>query len=109
MRGRVCGDAIRRARAQQFAAGVTAFGAEVDDPVGGTDHVEVVFDDNQRVAGGDQLAERAQQFAHIIEMQPRGRFVKQEQYVLASGRITSNICRIGEVAGELQPLRFAAR
>ena len=44
-------DLLGRARRHQRAAGLAAFGAEIDDPVGGADHVEVVLDDEQRVAG----------------------------------------------------------
>ncbi len=52
-------DLRRRARAHQLAARLAALGPEVDDPVGGADDVEVVLDHDQRMAGGDQLAEGA--------------------------------------------------
>src|SRR6185436_7436217 len=38
MRSWVLHDAIRRSHGDGLAAGVAAFGAEVDDPVGGADH-----------------------------------------------------------------------
>ena len=38
-----------------FASGVAAFGAEVDDLVGGFDDVEVVFDDDDGVALVDEI------------------------------------------------------
>ena len=41
----------------ELAAGVAAFGAEVDDVVGGLDYVEVMFDDEERAAGVDERAE----------------------------------------------------
>ena len=51
---RASGDAVgvrrnrlRCAHRHDFAAGVAAVRAEVDQPVGGTDHVEVVFDHQQ--------------------------------------------------------------
>jgi hypothetical protein len=65
--------------ARRCAAGVAAFRAEVDDPVGGADHVEVVLDHEQRVAGGEQLAEGAQQLGDVVEVQAGGRLVEQEQ------------------------------
>ncbi len=37
----------------QFAAAVTSFGAEINDPIGDLDDIEVVFDDQHRVAGID--------------------------------------------------------
>ena len=68
----------RRALAHQLAAGVAAFGAQVEDPVGGADDVEVVLDHHQRVPRLEQLAERAQELGDVVEVQPRGRLVEQE-------------------------------
>src|SRR6185436_12141965 len=51
-----------------IAAGFTAFGSEVDDPVGGADHVEVVLDHHQRVSGVDQSPERVEQSRDVVEM-----------------------------------------
>src|SRR5690606_39553587 len=42
-------------------------------------HIEVVFDDGHRVSGIDQLAERAQQFGDVVEMQAGGWLVEKEQ------------------------------
>jgi hypothetical protein len=53
------------------AAGVAAFGAEVDQPVAGADHVEVVLDHHQRVAGIQQLAQGAHQLGDVVEVQAR--------------------------------------
>ena len=39
-------------------ASVTAFGTEIDNPVGGLDHVQVMFDHHQRVALRAQARER---------------------------------------------------
>ena len=47
----VRGDVSRRAGDDQIAAARTALRAEIDHPVGGADHVQVVLDDEQRVAG----------------------------------------------------------
>jgi hypothetical protein len=44
----------------ELTAGVAAFGAEIDQPVGGAHDVQVVLDHQQRVADLQQLAERAQ-------------------------------------------------
>ena len=72
-------DLLRRAGSDDFAAGFSTFGAEIDDPVGGTDHVEVVLNHDERVAGLQQLAERAQQLRDVLEVQSRGGLVEQEQ------------------------------
>ncbi len=49
-----------RARHHDLPTRVTALGPEIDQPVGRADHVEVVLDDQHRVADLEQLAERAQ-------------------------------------------------
>ena len=46
-----------RALGDELAAVFAGFGAEVEDPVGGFDDVEVVLDDEQGVAGIDELLE----------------------------------------------------
>ena len=45
-----CATCFRRAGRDDAAAAIAAFGTEVDDPVGGLDHVEVVLDHDDRVA-----------------------------------------------------------
>ena len=77
---------LRRAGGDQLAAGVAAFGAEVDQPVGGADHVEVVLDDDERVARFEQLAERAHQLGDVVEVQAGGRLVEHEQRALLRQR-----------------------
>ena len=49
------------------------------DPVGRANHVQVVLDDDQRVAGIEQLAQRAHQLGDVVEVQAGGRLVEQEQ------------------------------
>ena len=93
---------IHRAGADQCAAGFAALRAEVDDPVGGADDVEVVLDHHQRVAGGDEAAEGLQQLGDVVEVQARRRLVEEEQRRPAFG------VAVGEVAGELEALRLAA-
>src|SRR5688500_18203225 len=48
------GHLLRRARRDQLAARLAAPGPEVDHPVGLLDHVEVVLDHDDRVAGVDE-------------------------------------------------------
>src|SRR5260370_10914101 len=47
----VGGDLFGGTRGDDLAAGVAAFGAEVDHPVTGLDHVQVVLDDHDGVTG----------------------------------------------------------
>ena len=61
-------DGFGGAGGNDVAALVAAVGAEVDDPVGGFDDVEVVFDDHHRVAGLDQRVEDFEEFADVFEV-----------------------------------------
>jgi hypothetical protein len=96
----------------QLAAGVAAFGAEVDQPVGGADHVQVVLDHQQRVPGVQQLAQGAHQLGDVVEVQAGGGLVEQEQRALArrGWRLAlAALGGLGQEAGQLQALRLAAR
>lgn len=111
MRAVIGHQVLRRAHAHHFAAGVAAFRAQVDQPVGGADDVQVVFDHQQRMAGGQQLAEGAHQARHVVEVQAGGGLVEQEQAALLGnlGGGDAAARRLGQVAGQLEPLRLAAR
>ena len=85
----------------ELAAFLAPFGPEVDDPVGGLDHVEVVLDDEQAVPGLEQLAERRQQLGDVVEVQAGGRLVEDVEHAIAAVR--------RQVRGDLDPLRLAAR
>ena len=98
-------DCARRARAHELAARLAALRSEVDDPVAGADHVEVVLDDDERVSGGDQPPERAEELGDVVEMEPGRRLVEEEQRPLLGARRRRGP---GEVPGELEPLRLAA-
>ncbi len=100
---------IRRAAAHHLAAGIAPFGPEVDDPVGGADDIEVVFDDDQRVAGGNQFPECPQQFAHVVKMQAGRGLVEQEQRVAVADGVAAPVRGSGQKTRKLQPLCFAAR
>ena len=94
-------DLLRRAGGDDRAAGIAAFRAEIDDVVGGLDDVEIVLDDEQRVAGFEQLLERRQQLRDVVEVQARRRLVEDVEQPLAAVR--------RKVRGDLDPLRLSAR
>ncbi|MNX16520.1 hypothetical protein D3C86_463880 [compost metagenome] len=111
-RGAVLAQLLGRALGHHLAAGVAAFGAEVDEPVAGADHVEVVLDDDQRMARVEQLAQRAHEPRDVVEVQAGGRLVEQEQRALARHHLAARgraLGRFGQEARELQALRLAAR
>ena len=62
------------------------------------------------MTGGEQLAQRAQQAGDIVEVQAGGRLVEQKQRAaLAAGLVQPFAGGLGQKAGELQALGFAAR
>src|SRR5882672_5575427 len=69
-------DVLRRAPGDDFAAAVAAFGAEVDHPVRGFYHFEIVLDDHDGVALRYQFVQHFQQFLDVVEMQAGGRLVQ---------------------------------
>ena len=62
-----------RADGDDLAAAVAAFGAKIEDPVGGLDDFEIVLDDHDRIAGLHQFVQHVEQLRDIVEMQARGR------------------------------------
>jgi hypothetical protein len=107
-----CAHVFGRALGHDQAAGVAALGAEVDQPVGRADHVQVVLDHDQRVAAVDQLAQRAHELGNVVKVQAGGGLVKQEQRALAWPRLAAaggGLGGAGQKARELEALRLAAR
>src|SRR5258706_11689920 len=68
------GDELGRALSDDAAAAFAAFGAEVDDPVGLLNNVEVLLDDEHGVAPIDEALKNAQEGSPFFEMQTRAWF-----------------------------------
>src|SRR5205823_13435988 len=77
----------------------TPYGPEVDHPIGGLDHIEVVLDDHDRVPLVHQAMQHLEQQTHVFEVQAGGRLV---QDVEGTTRVA-----LGQLGGELDPLRLA--
>ena len=75
--------------------------AEIDDPVGLAHDVHVVLDDDNGVAGVDQVMELAHEEFDVSRVQAGGGLVEQVQRVSALGAL--------ELRGQLDALRLAAR
>ena len=88
---------LRRALRHQRAALLAALGAEVDDAVGGLDHVEVVLDHHHGVALVHQPLQHLEQPLHVREVQPRGGLV--EDVERASGGDLGQLARPASRAG----------
>ncbi len=76
------------------------FRAEVDDVIGRLDHVQVVLDHHDRMAGIDQPVQALQEPVNVGEVQARRRLVEDVQIVLAA-------LELAEFAGEFDALGLA--
>ena len=96
----VAGDFFGRAAGDDSAAPCAAVGADVDDPVGRLHDVEIVLDDEHRVAGVDELVQHFEQQLDVGEVEAGRRLV--EQVHRAAGGF------FHQLAGQLDALGFAA-
>ncbi len=96
----MCGDLCGAAFAHEAAAVFAAFGAEIENPVGVADDVEIVLDDDDRVAEVGEAMQDLEELAHVVEVQAGGGLV--EQIERAAG------LALAELAGQLHALGFAA-
>ena len=94
------GDLGGAALADEAAAVFAAFGAEVEDPVGVADDVEVVLDDDDGVAEVGEAVQDFEELADVVEVEAGGGLVEQVEG--AAG------LALGELAGQLHALGFAA-
>ena len=103
---------FRRALGHDEAAGITAFRAQINQPVAGANHVQVVLDDDQRMSGFEQLAQGAHQFGNVVKVQARGGLIEQKQrafarqLLAAAGGTFGGLC---QKSRKLEALRFPAR
>ena len=81
MAGGIGGDLLRGSGGDDHAASVAAFGSEVDEPVGAFDHVEIVFDDHQGVAGISESLENGEQLPDVVEVESGRRFIQDVEGV----------------------------
>src|SRR5207244_10558761 len=77
------------------AALCAAFGTQIDDPIGRFDHVQIVFDDDERSAAVQKLAKGRQELLNMIEMQSRSRLIENIK--------NAGIGGVNQVRGALPP------
>src|SRR5208282_1549610 len=90
---------LRSSLRHDSPAALAAFWAKVDDPVGLLDDIQIVFDDQNRIAEVDEALQDIHKFPHIVEMK-------------AGSGLVENVHRapgltLGELARQLDALRLA--
>ena len=95
------GQLLRRAMPDHAATELAAFGAHIDQVVGIADNVQIVFDDDDRIAEIGKPMKHVKQAAHIVKVKPGGGLVKQVQG--AAG------LAFRKLAGKLHALGLTAR
>ena len=101
-----------RAHAHHMATTLAAFRPQVDQPVGGADHVQVVLDHHQRMPGVQQLAQGAHQLGNVVKVQAGGRLIQHEQRAAPRRGLAAGAAAfrgLGQETGQLEALRLAAR
>ncbi len=71
-----CGDLLWRTFRDDMAAFVSGTRTQIDQPIGGLDDVEIVFDDNYRMTSIHEPLKHVQQDPHIVEVQSRRGLIK---------------------------------
>ena len=73
------GHFLRGSGDDKLTTSVTGLRADVDDPVGGLDDIEVMLDHDDAVALVDKSLEGLQQDGYVIDVESGGRFVEDEK------------------------------
>ena len=96
------GHVVRRTLGDDPAAPYPALGADVDDMVGDLDDVEVMFDDDDRIAAVDKLVQHLQKQPDVLEMEPRGGLVEDVERAarIAFGEFRSQFDALAFTSGQ---------
>src|SRR5438034_4540330 len=93
-------DSLRRPLCYDLSSGLTPFGTQVNYPIGGFDHIQIMLDDQQCIAGGAQFEEHFKELGDIVKVQAGRRFI--ENVKRASG------CFAAQLRRQLDALSFTA-
>lgn len=86
MRAFIAGDLFRSPGGHDVSTGLPAFRPQVDDPISLGDELQVVFDNQDRVAGIYQPLQDLDQAPDVGAVQADGWLFKDEQVVLGGTR-----------------------
>lgn len=95
---------------EEFAAAGAAVGAELHDPVGFRQEVEVVLDHDHRVALRDECVQHADEAFAVAQVQADGGLFEQVQVARRLAAFALGVAgqAAGELGDELEALRLAA-
>src|SRR6266550_5683398 len=68
---------LRSSLGDDSATAFAAFGAKINNPVGVTDYIKVMLDDDNGIAQVGEPVQDVEQFFYIVEMQSCGGLVQQ--------------------------------
>src|SRR5262249_21442786 len=94
-------DRFGRPLGHDVAPVLSTFGAEIDHPIGCLHHVEMVLDDEDRIARVDETVEHREELLDVVEVEAGRRLVEDVQHVAGGAG--------SELGRDLQPLGLAAR
>ena len=94
------GHLLRGTLGHDLATGTAALGAKVDDMVGTLDEIQIMLDDDDRIAHVHQLLQHLDQAVHVCNVQACGGFVQNIHRFAGAAA--------GKLVGQLDALRLAA-
>ena len=103
---------IRRTESHHFSSRITAFRPQINQPVTGSNHIQVMLDHHQRMPRIEQLAQGPHQLGNVIKMQAGCGLVKHEEDApLGRGLTTGRgaLGRLSQKTGQLEALGLTAR
>ena len=104
------GDLFRWALCDDLAAGVTGFGADVEDPVGFGGDGHVVLDDDDGVTFIDEAVKDVDETLHVFEVEADGRFFDEVEIALGESSVVESglgAAAFGEFGDEFDALGLA--
>ena len=101
-------DGFRSSSRDEFPAFIAGLGPEIDDPIGTLDHLKIMLDHDDGVAGLDQSLKQLHEDCDIVEMQAGRRLVEDKEIAARCAVLFRAHTFIGQVPDEFEPLRFAA-
>ena len=93
---------FRRASRDDFTTRVAPFGPEIDHVIGGLHHIQMMLDQDNRVAGIDEPIQRFEQPFDVRKVQARCRLVEDVDRVFRS-------LQRAQLSRDLYSLRLTAR